>query len=327
MIWEEPPGRTIKSTLVKLTPSSKCLTNYQFTADKRSIIVWLMRWRCNEWYSPQNLHGLWVLVQKNDRSTYFCIEYKQLNKVTKDSFPLPRADDLLDFLTGAQWFSTLDLATRYWQIEVDPEHGEKQHSTLTRGYMNFVWCHSGFAMHQAPFSGWWSLCLQGQDGTSAWCTRMTLWCLDTHLRRTLTSYKLFWVDWEKPFWNSTSKSSRYFLQSVQFLVHVILCYETLPRPRNQEVASSSQCEGATKLPWLISYYHWFVKGFAKIAAPLHQLLQKDAYKWTEDYNQEFASLKWKLLSALILGYPRTNWTFYLNTGASYHSIGAALSEV
>ena len=44
----------------------------------------------------------------------------------KDAHPLPRIDDTLDTLGGAQWFSTLDLANGYCQVEVDPADREKQ---------------------------------------------------------------------------------------------------------------------------------------------------------------------------------------------------------
>ena len=51
----------------------------------------------------------------------------------KDSYPLPRVDDLLDSLSDAQWFSTLDLHSGYWQVEVDPRDCEKTAFSTPRG--------------------------------------------------------------------------------------------------------------------------------------------------------------------------------------------------
>ena len=67
------------------------------------------------WSSPT------VLVRKKDGSIRFCIDYRKLNHViVKDSYPLPRIDDSLDALGNAKWFSTLDLTSGYWQVEVRP---------------------------------------------------------------------------------------------------------------------------------------------------------------------------------------------------------------
>ena len=61
---------------------------------------------CSPWASPV------VMVRKKDGTHRFCVDYRELNSVTKpDSYPLPRIDDLLDQLGQSQYFSTLDLAS------------------------------------------------------------------------------------------------------------------------------------------------------------------------------------------------------------------------
>jgi len=55
-----------------------------------------------------------VLVKKKDGTIRFCIDYRKLNAVTKkDSYPLPRIDDIFDQLAGNSWYSTLDLKSGY----------------------------------------------------------------------------------------------------------------------------------------------------------------------------------------------------------------------
>ena len=43
----------------------------------------------------------------------------------KDSYPLPRMDGTLNMLAGSQLFSTLDLASGYWQVEIDKDAQQK----------------------------------------------------------------------------------------------------------------------------------------------------------------------------------------------------------
>ena len=60
-----------------------------------------------------------VLVKKKDNSLRFCIDYRQLNRVTtQDSYPLPLIDNCLNALQGSVWFSTLDLRAGYYNIPI-----------------------------------------------------------------------------------------------------------------------------------------------------------------------------------------------------------------
>ena len=67
-----------------------------------------------EWAAPVGL----VLIK--DGSVRWCVDYRLLNQVTKcDSYPLPKNDECLDTLSGATWFSALDLQIGYFQIGIE----------------------------------------------------------------------------------------------------------------------------------------------------------------------------------------------------------------
>ena len=72
------------------------------------------------WASPV------VLVEKKDDSYRFCVDYRCLNAVTRMYvFPLPKVDDTLDMLSLTQYFSILDLAAEYWQVQMNKDSQEK----------------------------------------------------------------------------------------------------------------------------------------------------------------------------------------------------------
>lgn len=84
-----------------------------------------------------------VLVMKKDGSFRFCIDYREVTH--KDAYPLPCIDDTLNTLAGSQWFSTLDLLSGYWQVEVAERDRQKKkkrilyHRGAFRVQSNALW--------------------------------------------------------------------------------------------------------------------------------------------------------------------------------------------
>jgi hypothetical protein len=79
-----------------------------------------------------------VMALKKDGTLRLCIDYRLLNKITiKDKFPLPRIDDTIDALYGARYFSTLDLLSGYWQIEINEADKHKTAFICEPGLFEF----------------------------------------------------------------------------------------------------------------------------------------------------------------------------------------------
>ena len=91
-----------------------------------------------------------VLAQKKDRGLCFCIDFCHLNAHTKkDSYPLPRIQEVLKSLVGAGHFSCLDLKSGFWQIKMD--ESSKQYTMFTVSNLGFLECdHMPFGLCNAP---------------------------------------------------------------------------------------------------------------------------------------------------------------------------------
>jgi hypothetical protein len=97
----------------------------------------------SEWVSPL------VIVPKKNGKWRVCVDYRALNKATKkDHFPLPFIDQVLDSLSGKNFFSFLDGFSGYNQIKIAPQDQDK--TTFTRPWGTFSYRVLPFGLCNAP---------------------------------------------------------------------------------------------------------------------------------------------------------------------------------
>ena len=91
-----------------------------------------------------------VLVRKKDGTLHFYIDLQKLNaRKVKDAQTLPRIEDSLDSLNGAVIFTSLDLESGYWQVELDEE--SILYTAFTVGPLGFYEClHMPFGLTNTP---------------------------------------------------------------------------------------------------------------------------------------------------------------------------------
>jgi hypothetical protein len=101
-------------------------------------------------------------VRKKDGSLRYCIDYRALNKVTvKDAFPLPNIESSLDTLSDNMFMTTLDMATGYYQLEIDERDRHKTAFITKYGQFEHVKLAFGLCNSPATFSRVFQLVLQG----------------------------------------------------------------------------------------------------------------------------------------------------------------------
>ena len=281
---------------------------------------------CSPWSSPI------VLVTKKDGSCRFCIDYRKLNSVTiKDSYSLPNPNDCLQSLHGSKWFSTLDLASGYWQMEVDPKDRPKTAFTCQSGLFEFNVMPFGLTNAPSSFERLMEKVLSGLQYD------ICLLYLDDIIIKSET-FEEHLVNLGKVFDRLRSsnlklspKKCTIFQHKVEFLGHIVSEEGISTNPKKIDSVKNWPKPVTVKqvrsFLGLCSYYRKFILNFSSIAKPLTRLTEKDVkFVWSSDCDQAFEKLKTCLVNTPVLVYPDLTKPFILDTDASGVGIGAVLSQ-
>lgn len=273
-----------------------------------------------------------LLVKKKDGSKRLVIDYRGLNKVTvKDSYPLPRIDDLMNRLHGARIFTALDLTSGYHQVPLSSNSAS--FSAFRTRYGSFEFTVMPFGLCNAP-----STFMRVMNNVLGdFVDKFVLIYLDDvlifsksleehrqHVRLVLERLK------EHGLICKPSKCS-FAKPEIDYLGHHITSEGCGPMLNKVEAIQAmgppTTVKGVQQFLGMTGYYRNFIKNYADLTACLTDLTQKNTeFKWTQEHQKAFETLKEAFSTTPILRSPNMSLPFKLYTDASNKAIGAVICQ-
>ena len=296
-----------------------------------------IRRSCSPWASAI------VLVRKKNGKLRFCIDLRKLNSRTlKDSYALPRIEQTLESLADSSIYSTLDLTSGYWQVEMAEEC--KPYTAFTCGPLGFYECETmpfGATNAPATFQRLMEDCLG--DLNMSWCivylddVIVFSQTPEEHLKRLEAVFK------KLKFAGLKLKPSKctFFKKEITYLGHLITAEGVATDPSKVEVVKDwpvpKTVSEVRSFLGFVGYYRRFIQGFSAIAKTLYSLTKglesqckkvakKTLVKWGDKEEKAFQELKDACISAPVLGYPDYTLPFILHTDSSTDGLGAVLYQ-
>ncbi|GES76231.1 enzymatic polyprotein, putative [Rhizophagus clarus] len=273
-----------------------------------------------------------TLAKKKTGNYRFCVDYRKLNAVTiTDAYPLLRIDELLEKYRTAKWFTSLDLAAGFHQVEMVEEDKEKTVFICSKGLYEYNVMPFGLKNAPGTFQRLMNEILSEYIGefVVVYIDNIMIYSKSfkehmEHLEKVLRKLK------EKNIILKLKKC-KFGERNIEFLGHIvgrdglkpeekkIEKIRNMERPRNiKEIRS---------FLGLCSYYRKFVKDFSRIAKPISNLVRKNVeFKWEKKQQEAFEELKKRLMEYPVLIQPDFNRKFILMTDASGEGLGAVLGQ-
>ena len=274
------------------------------------------------------------MVKKKDGTHRFCIDYRQLNAVTKaDTYPLPRIDDLLDQLGQCHYFTALDLVSGYWQIRMSPRSREKTAFVTPQGLYEFLVMPFGLTNAPSVFQRLMQKLVTGlnppagPDFVAVYIDDILVFSptLELHLARLRTVIERI----REAGLKLKPSKCRFICREVEYLGHLITPEGLKPKFRLveavQQFTRPVDISGVRHFLEMSSYYRRFIKNFARV---VRELTRKNVlFHWRPACDEAMQKLKERLTTAPVLAYPLFEKPYTVETDASISGLGAVLSQM
>lgn len=271
-----------------------------------------------------------VLVKKKDGTYRLCVDYRQLNKVTrKDPFPLPHIDELLGRIGDASIFSTLDLHSGYHQIPMAKEDQSKTAFVTPSGKYEYKVMPFGLVNAPSTFSRYMAELFRGLPFVNVYLDDILVFSKSKeehwkHLEKVLGI-----IQKEKLI--AKRKKCHFAKESVEFLGYIV--GKSGIRPIQSKVDAIANMpppksvKEAQRFLGMVNYYRKFIKRCSVIAKPISEFIS-GSVGWTKAQDTSFQQLKDALISKPVLvAFKHKGGQYRLTTDASKQGLGAVLEEV
>lgn len=260
------------------------------------------------------------------------IDFRRLNDVTVgDAFPLPNITDILDQLGKSKYFTTLDLASGFHQVKMNPSDGAK--TAFSSNFQHFEFTRMPFGLKGAPstFQRLMNTVLSGLQGVKCFVYMDDIVIYACNLTDHHSKVSEVFNRLRQHRLKLQPEKCNFLRREIVYLGHVIGEDGILPDPAKiravQDFPTPKNPKEVKSFLGLAGYYHRFINNFSKISKPLTSLLRKDVtYKWDTFCDESFNTLKQALITPPLLIYPDFNTQFIVTSDASAFAIGAILSQ-